>query len=84
MRAAVADSLAGAATEGVAAVQVATGPLLFRLTGVAEQAREGDAALRAGWHSRQSISHSLEWLGQSRPKYKRLPALKVFPGGHSN
>ena len=46
VRAAVADSLAGAATTGVAAVQAATGPLLSRLAGVAEQAREADAALR--------------------------------------
>ena len=46
VRAAVADSLAGAAVEGVAAVQVATGPLLSRLAGVAEQAGQADAALR--------------------------------------
>ena len=46
VRVAVADSLAGAATEGVAAVQAATQPLLSRLAGVAEQAREADAALR--------------------------------------
>jgi len=46
VRAAVADSLAGAATEGVAAVQAATGPLLSRLVGVAEQAGQADAALR--------------------------------------
>ncbi len=46
VRAAVADSLAGAATEGVAAVQAATGPLLSRLAGVAEQAGQADAALR--------------------------------------
>ena len=46
VRSAVADSLAGAATEGVAAVQAATGPLLSRLAGVAEQAGQADAALR--------------------------------------
>ena len=46
VRAAVADSLAGAAAEGVAAVQAATGPLLARLDGVAAQAGEADAALR--------------------------------------
>ncbi len=46
VRSAVADSLAGAAAEGVAAVQAATGPLLSRLAGVAEQAEQADAALR--------------------------------------
>ncbi len=46
VRAAVADSLACAATEGVAAVQAATGPLLSRLAGVAQQAGQADAALR--------------------------------------
>ena len=46
VRAAVADSLAGAAVEGVAAVQAATGPLLARLDGVAAQAGVADAALR--------------------------------------
>ena len=46
VRAAVADSLAGAAVEGAAAVQAATGPLLARLDGVAEQAGQADAALR--------------------------------------
>ncbi len=46
VRGAVADSLAGAATEGVAAVQAATGPLLSRLAGVAEQVGQADAALR--------------------------------------
>ena len=46
VRAAVADSLAGAASEGVAAVQAATGPLLARLDGVAAQAGQADAALR--------------------------------------
>ena len=46
VRAAVADSLARAATEGVAAVQAATGPLLSRLAEVGQQAREADAALR--------------------------------------
>ena len=47
VRAAVADSLAGAAMEGVAAVQAATGPLLARLDGVAERAGQADAALRS-------------------------------------
>ena len=46
VRAAVADSLAGAASEGVAAVQAATGPLLARLDGVAAQVGQADAALR--------------------------------------
>ena len=46
VRAAVAESLAGAATEGAAAVQAATGPLLSRLAGVAQQAGQADAALR--------------------------------------
>ena len=46
VRAAVADSLAGAGTEGVAAVQAATGPLLTRLAAVSEQAGQADAALR--------------------------------------
>lgn len=46
VRSAVAEGLAGAATEGVAAVQAATGPLLSRLAGVAEQAGQADAALR--------------------------------------
>ena len=45
-RAAVAEGLAGAAVEGVAAVQAATGPLLSRLGSVAEQAGQADAALR--------------------------------------
>ena len=46
VRSAVADSLAGAATEGVAAVQAATAPLLSRLAGMTEQAGQADAALR--------------------------------------
>ena len=46
VRSAVADSLAGAATDGVAAVQAATGPLLSRLAGMTEQAGQADAALR--------------------------------------
>lgn len=46
VRSAVADSLAGAATEGVAAVQAATAPLLARLAGMTEQAGQADAALR--------------------------------------
>ncbi len=37
-REALARGVAGAATEGVAAVQAATGPLLSRLDSVAEQA----------------------------------------------
>ncbi len=45
-RAAVAEGLAGAAVEGVAAVQAATGPLLSRLGRVAEQAGQADVALR--------------------------------------
>ena len=46
VQAAVADGLAGAAVEGVAAVQAATGPLLSRLDSVAAQAGQADAALR--------------------------------------
>ncbi len=46
VRSAVAESLAGAATEGVAAVQAATAPLLVRLVGMTEQAGQADAALR--------------------------------------
>jgi len=46
VRSAVVDSLAGAATEGVAAVQAATAPLLSRLAGMTEQAGQADAALR--------------------------------------
>lgn len=54
--AAVADSLASATTEGVAA-QAVTGPLLTRLAGVAEQVGQADAALRgavawASWRQR--------------------------------
>ena len=54
VRAAVAESLAGAATEGVAAVQAATRPLLDRVAGVTQQAGQAEAALRgvvlwAGW-----------------------------------
>jgi hypothetical protein len=45
-RAAVAEGLAGAAVEGVAAVQAATGPLLSRLDGVAARAGQAEAALR--------------------------------------
>jgi hypothetical protein len=45
-RAAVAEGLAEAAVEGVAAVQAATGPLLTRLDRVAAQAGRADAALR--------------------------------------
>jgi len=53
VRSAVAESLAGAATEGVAAVQAATKPLLARLAEVTEQAGHADAALRGvvGWAS---------------------------------
>ncbi len=46
VRAAVADSLAGAATEGAAAVQAATRPLLDRVAGVAAEAGQAEAALR--------------------------------------
>ncbi len=46
VRAAVADSLAGAATEGVAAVQAATRPLLDRVAGVTAEAGRAEAALR--------------------------------------
>ena len=46
VRAAVAEGLAGAATEGAAAVQAATGPLLSRLARVAEQAGQAETALR--------------------------------------
>ncbi len=45
-RAAVAEGLAGAATEGVVAVRTATGPLLSRLDSMAAQAGRADAALR--------------------------------------
>ncbi|GAC1478229.1 MAG: hypothetical protein NVS2B11_01640 [Acetobacteraceae bacterium] len=46
VRSAVAESFAGAATEGVAAVQAATAPLLSRLAGMTEQAGQADVALR--------------------------------------
>ncbi len=46
VRAAVADSLAGAATEGAAAVQAATRPLLDRVAGVTAEAGQAEAALR--------------------------------------
>jgi hypothetical protein len=46
VRSAVADSLAGAATEGLAAVQAATKPLLGRLAGVTAEAGQAEAALR--------------------------------------
>jgi cell division protein FtsB len=46
VRAAVAESLAGAATEGVAAVQEATRPLLDRVAGVTAEAGQAEAALR--------------------------------------
>jgi len=46
VRAAVAEGLAGAATEGAAAVQAATGPLLSRLDSVAKGAGQAEAALR--------------------------------------
>ena len=45
-REAVTESLAGAATEGVAAVQAATKPLLGRLAGVTAEAGQAEAALR--------------------------------------
>ncbi len=44
---AVADSLAAAATDGVAAVRTATQPLLGQLAGVADQAAQTEVALRA-------------------------------------
>ena len=47
VRAAVAESLARAATEGVAAVQAATRPLLSRLGEVEQQAEQANAALRS-------------------------------------
>ena len=61
VRAAVADSLAGAATEGVAAVRAATGPLLDRLDEVAEQAGQADAALRGvvAWTSWRLLGWTL-------------------------
>lgn len=46
VRSAVAESLAEAATKGVAAVKAATGPLLTQLAGVTEQAGKADVALR--------------------------------------
>jgi len=46
VRAAVVDSLAGAATEGTAAVQAATRPLLDRVARVAAEAGQAEAALR--------------------------------------
>ncbi len=46
VRRAVADSLAGAATEGTAAVQAATRPLLDRVAGAAAEAGQAEAALR--------------------------------------
>lgn len=47
VRLAMADSLAGAATDGVAAVRTATGPLLGELAGMAARAGQVEAALRA-------------------------------------
>ena len=46
VRAAVTESLAAAATEGAAAVEVATRPLLGQLAGVTERAGQAEAALR--------------------------------------
>jgi hypothetical protein len=46
VRQAVADSLANAATEGTAAVQAATRPLLDRVAGAAAEAGQAEAALR--------------------------------------
>jgi len=46
VRSAVAEGLAGAATQGVAAVQAATGPLLGELAEVTAQAGRAQAALR--------------------------------------
>ncbi len=48
VRSAVTDSLAGAATEGVAAVQAATKPLLGRLAGVTAEGRAGGGGAAAG------------------------------------
>ena len=60
VRQAVADSLAGAAVEGVAAVQAATRPLLDRVAGVADSAGQAEAALQrvVGW-----ASWELLWRG---------------------
>ncbi len=54
VRSAVTESLAGAASQGVEAVQAATRPLLGKLAGVTESAGQAEAALRgvvlwAGW-----------------------------------
>ncbi len=46
VRSAVTDSLASAATDGMAAVQAATKPLLGRLAGVTAEAGQAEAALR--------------------------------------
>jgi len=46
VRSAVAASLAGAATEGAAAVQAATRPLFERVAGLTEQAGKAETALR--------------------------------------
>jgi hypothetical protein len=46
VRSAVRDSLAGSATEGMAAVQAATKPLLGRLAGMTAEAGQAEAALR--------------------------------------
>lgn len=46
VRSAVQESFAGAATEGVAAVQAATWPLLGRLEGMTEAARRAEDAMR--------------------------------------
>jgi hypothetical protein len=46
VRSAVTESLAGAATQGVAAVEVATRPLLGQLAGVTQRAGQAEAALR--------------------------------------
>jgi hypothetical protein len=46
VRSAVSESLAGAASEGVEAVQAATGPLLGELAGVTARAVQAEAALR--------------------------------------
>jgi len=46
VRSAVTESLSGAASEGVEAVQAATQPLLGKLAGVMERAGQAEAALR--------------------------------------
>lgn len=70
VRSAVKDSLAGAATEGVAAVQAATKPLLDRVAGVTQSASQAEAALRgvvtwASWRllGRGALMVAVPWPG---------------------